>query len=1181
MVSRGMPHISVERKKVLELFARYVSVLPWFNINVLHKFYINVFLHFEKADNLSSYKIRAITCADLLHSPKVKPISFNVFALKNEVQQSLRIEAQKNQKLMRRTGEFMLAYAADCREHFLGPKYLEAFRLKGNMIVDPDMEAGRIVRNIAREINQSRSLTGKKNSVAYILNILNKENLGPEYAEIVKVMEGLQSYDPESGIIPDGLKSLRGEIGTNEDSITIQLPRQIREKILEELRVENRAAGTGTLFSVFAGIDRYLNERIYPLEGAFRDAQEFQQHLASNRTDGGEYRDLSFYNEQATRANLISAFERFSESAKPGDTFLFYFAGYGGMEGGDSGTSNFAQQNIASENIASTSSGEKMLVCHDSLAGTYGISLSELEYLMSGFPKDCKCVAILDCGFERQMMLKLKDDPKARSLAMSEPERDASDFVYSEDTEYNGTADFEGIFLFASNDADNVYETKDGGYFTTGLIDALKRANNQISFSDLISGDRSIRFESTAQSPTLRTKGNFDSYAGFLADFLSTESSKKIKVLNLTIDNIDENGETEKTIRELIDGIKHVRITETNLAHFHVTIFSGYAYLTEPDQPYQPLAVQLGVDDEEYLREQLNIQIHAALRWSQHMGNSESVASETMIAIEWRKDNEDWKEITEDKLRLESFGTEDGQVMQTFEMRIRNLTNKSLRVGVISLGSDIGIANHPFAGFIPTLQPAGTTGDTADFYQQNKNPVVAITMDDYQQVYNWKNEVVRYFCYFTHDEALPLSEILSDVLQPGLRNPVLLERRALDMPDIGAYREIPKLPKNLKCSSVHVELANPNADRISGLLKENLEYYLEDKVISPFLKKIYPELNSEENYLIRIAEADGQKSVELDLSELGLDHFPPEIFALTQLKSLDLSNNKIDQIPKGISQLKELEELIISGNPISIIHENIGQLERLRSLHLDNCELERFPKALLGLKSIEELVLRNNFIKFVPYAIQQFSILARIDLTGNPVINIPEEYLECSVTEFIDYLSPFDPITENEQPLVLAVGLDYDEKLRNINPELEVILEKLKSSDVEVLDLYNPDGLNLCDTIYRNQDRLSVLHFAAYTMHELKLQDGTRQAVDPHEWAEMFSCIRLKQFNTKLVFLNCCESEEIINHLTTGNFMVAIGLPDKVEDQVAFEVTREFYGSMAEGKTIQESFNETYRKFAD
>lgn len=338
--------------------------------------------------------------------------------------------------------------------------------------------------------------------------------------------------------------------------------------------------------------------------------------------------------------------------------------------------------------------------------------------------------------------------------------------------------------------------------------------------------------------------------------------------------------------------------------------------------------------------------------------------------------------------------------------------------------------------------------------------------------------------------------------------------------------------------------------------------FLNGFIASPFDKCIKLIQNNKE-----------KKDTTLHLNGKGLTFLPEVIFELNHLKILDISDNSIQHLPEKIGSLINLEELNLSGNPIDPIHSNIDKLSNLKILKLKNCNLTYFPKMVLGLPNLQELDLADNAIRFIPNQLRNLPNLKKLDLTGNAVLNfdIPD-----AGNDLMAYLIEFPEVdnSNNNIPVVMLVGLDYENKLPNILPEIEEISRICQQSGLEVIQLTNPTAAELNKSINSYQNRLAILHFACYEMDVLTDSDKKPQKLNPEDWIEFFKCIKSERFDTPLLFLNCCYGEEIINPLLKDTFKLGIGLKDQIEDWTAYTFAKQFYTALAtEKKTIEEAMS--------
>lgn len=73
---------------------------------------------------------------------------------------------------------------------------------------------------------------------------------------------------------------------------------------------------------------------------------------------------------------------------------------------------------------------------------------------------------------------------------------------------------------------------------------------------------------------------------------------------------------------------------------------------------------------------------------------------------------------------------------------------------------------------------------------------------------------------------------------------------------------------------------------------------------------------------------DGENLISLDLSDLGLEKIPKDLFInLKSLKFIDLSNNKVDDLPYQFFEKDDMD-YDLSGNPLHILQNNPQELKK-------------------------------------------------------------------------------------------------------------------------------------------------------------------------------------------------------------------------------------------------------------
>jgi len=133
----------------------------------------------------------------------------------------------------------------------------------------------------------------------------------------------------------------------------------------------------------------------------------------------------------------------------------------------------------------------------------------------------------------------------------------------------------------------------------------------------------------------------------------------------------------------------------------------------------------------------------------------------------------------------------------------------------------------------------------------------------------------------------------------------------------------------------------------------------------------------------RIAEAEKNISLKLNLSELGLTSLPSEIGNLINLTELNLSRNKLTSLPNEIGNLINLQKLYLSGgivgwgrydNQLISLPPEIGKLINLKELDLSSNQFTSLPSFITQLTKLEEL---KTILKKIPKEINEFLGLNR------------------------------------------------------------------------------------------------------------------------------------------------------------------------------------------------------------
>jgi small GTP-binding protein len=140
-----------------------------------------------------------------------------------------------------------------------------------------------------------------------------------------------------------------------------------------------------------------------------------------------------------------------------------------------------------------------------------------------------------------------------------------------------------------------------------------------------------------------------------------------------------------------------------------------------------------------------------------------------------------------------------------------------------------------------------------------------------------------------------------------------------------------------------------------------------------------------------IAEAVGNRQIELNLSGNQLERLPEGIVELKKLTTLNLSVNQLERLPAEIGELKNLTTLFLSANQLKTLPAEIGELKNLTTLFLTRNQLERLPAEIGELKNLITLFLSDNQLKTLPAEIGELKNLTMLNLSRNQLERLPAE----------------------------------------------------------------------------------------------------------------------------------------------------------------------------------------------
>jgi len=281
------------------------------------------------------------------------------------------------------------------------------------------------------------------------------------------------------------------------------------------------------LFALLVGINEYHPKAgVKPLKGCVNDVDAMEEFL----TEGFEHLEPNvkrLVDKQATRENLIKAFQDHLGNADEGDIALFYYSGHGSYE---NTSPEFETYDSKNQN--------ETLVCYDSrLTGHFDLADKEIAVLLSRLNSSAQKVLILD-SCHSGSITRGDDDEVTRQ----EPARENAGGVYRrpletyllENDNYYLNQKAQGqiqipitphlLMSACSRDEkalEKVPENSDKrrGLFSTHLLEVLRANDSNISYNDLYLQTRiSVIKDRKKQTPTLDPQFGFNANLGFLSD---------------------------------------------------------------------------------------------------------------------------------------------------------------------------------------------------------------------------------------------------------------------------------------------------------------------------------------------------------------------------------------------------------------------------------------------------------------------------------------------------------------------------------------------------------------------------------------------------------------------------------------------------------------------------------------
>lgn len=315
--------------------------------------------------------------------------------------------------------------------------------------------------------------------------------------------------------------------------------------------------------------------------------------------------------------------------------------------------------------------------------------------------------------------------------------------------------------------------------------------------------------------------------------------------LQLYINNVDDDQVIADAVAKFLKQHEGVELVAKEEARFYVNCFNNMVYFSMPETEFQPLSKQIDYDSLK-LEAELSSQLLSYIKWN-HFYSLENPSMDFKvppIKVEANIGDGGWSDITNGILNIspETREKEETNLFGTFQIRVRNISNEKLFVGVLTLNSDLSITSKPFDGNVIELAPK----ESKLFYDHKEtDPSIAkIYFDNYKEVYNWSEEWFYYKFIINNYEDFSASIQNHSFLQPSLSPPLTITHplRGAEVNKAkgeGSSEELQEIRIKWGTCITRVELKNPTFNVITAGLKTYLDEYLESEELAPFIKELY------------------------------------------------------------------------------------------------------------------------------------------------------------------------------------------------------------------------------------------------------------------------------------------------------------------------------------------------------
>lgn len=206
------------------------------------------------------------------------------------------------------------------------------------------------------------------------------------------------------------------------------------------------------------------------------------------------------------------------------------------------------------------------------------------------------------------------------------------------------------------------------------------------------------------------------------------------------------------------------------------------------------------------------------------------------------------------------------------------------------------------------------------------------------------------------------------------------------------------------------------------------------------------QINQTDEVEIRIQSCRERRTLDLDLSDLGLSKVPDEVKNMAYLRSINLSENCLTELPDFICSYTSLENLDVSYNKLSYLPNAIGSLGSLESLNARCNQLNAIPVSIEKLSMLSFLDISYNRLSTLPDVFNGLSRLEHCNIKGNNIASLPEKISILSRPKQLTILQHMERITS------LSGSNSFSEDFFLIaKPHIDYIAQKLNITPIQTI----------------------------------------------------------------------------------------------------------------------------------